>query len=68
MLVTKSRNEEKLFSGVLIFNGKILGLILGLLFGSMIFIATNWLVIKGGHVDVQGKYVVGPNLQLLSPA
>jgi len=66
MSITKSRNEEKLFSGVLMFNGKILGLVLGLLFGSIIFIATNWLVIKGGHIDVHGKYIVGPNLQLLS--
>ena len=52
-------NEEKLFSGVLWLNTKILGLSLGLLFGLAIFIATNWLVIKGGKV-------VGPHLQLLS--
>ena len=52
-------NEEKLFSGVLWLNTKILGLSLGLLFGLAIFIATNWLVLKGGKV-------VGPHLQLLS--
>jgi len=52
-------NEEKLFSGVLWLNAKILGLSLGLLCGLVIFIATNWLVIKGGKV-------VGPHLQLLS--
>ena len=52
-------NEEKLFSGVLWLNVKILGLSLGLLCGLAIFIATNWLVIKGGKV-------VGPHLQLLS--
>lgn len=52
-------NEEKLFSGVLWLNAKILGLSLGLLFGLGIFIATNWLVLKGGKV-------VGPHLQLLS--
>ena len=52
-------NGEKLFKGVLWLNVKILGLSLGLLFGLVIFIATNWLVIKGGKV-------VGPHLQLLS--
>lgn len=52
-------NEERLFSGVLWLNAKVLGLSLGLLFGLGIFIATNWLVFKGGKV-------VGPHLQLLS--
>jgi len=52
-------NEERLFSGVLWLNAKMLGLSLGLLFGLAIFIATNWLVLKGGKV-------VGPHLQLLS--
>ena len=52
-------NEKRLFDGLLLFNAKILGLSLGLLFGLGIFIATNWLVLKGGKV-------VGPHLQLLS--
>ena len=56
---TNTTNEERLFSGVLWLNAKILGLSLGLLFGLGIFIATNWLVLKGGNV-------VGPHLQLLS--
>jgi hypothetical protein len=57
----KERNTdvEKLFSGVLRLNAKILGLALGLLFGLAIFIATNWLVLKGGEP-------IGPHLQLLS--
>jgi hypothetical protein len=52
-------SEEKLFSGVLWLNVKVLGLALGLLFGLGLFLATNWLVLKGGEV-------VGPHLQLLS--
>ncbi len=52
-------NEERLFSGVLWLNIKILGLSLGLLFGIGMFIATNWLILKDGKV-------VGPHLQLLS--
>ncbi len=61
-----SKEEEKLFSGVLRLNSKILGLILGTLMGLAIFIGTNWLVIKGGHIAPNGEYVVGPHLQLLS--
>ncbi len=59
-------DDEKLFKGTLLFNAKTLGLVFGLLFGLIIFIATNWLVIKGGHINESGAYVVGPHLQLLS--
>ncbi|MBU0484650.1 MAG: hypothetical protein KKB30_09070 [Proteobacteria bacterium] len=52
-------NEEKLFSGLLLLNAKALGIVLGLLCGLGLFVATNWLVIKGGPK-------VGQNLQLLS--
>ena len=51
--------EEKLFSGILWLNTKALGLVLGLLLGLAIFIATNWLVLKGGKP-------VGPHLRLLN--
>ena len=66
MDANKETEEAKLFSGILILNSKILGLILGLLVGLAIFIATNWLLIKGGHINSSGEYVVGPHLQLLS--
>lgn len=55
--------EERLFGGVLWLNAKVLGLALGLLCGLAIFIATNWLVIKGGGRPGQP---VGPHLRLLS--
>ena len=58
--------DEKLFKGALLFNAKSLGLVLGLLFGLVVFIATNWLIVKGGHINESGEYVVGPHLQLLS--
>ena len=51
--------EEKLFSGVLLLNARVVGLTLGVVFGLGIFVATNWLVIKGGER-------VGPHLILLS--
>jgi len=50
---------DEIFRGTLLLNAKVFGLVLGILAGLIIFIATNWLVIKGG------KHV-GPHLQLLS--
>lgn len=50
--------EERLFRGVLVLDAKVLGMCSGLLSGVILFIATNWLVLKGGKV-------VGPNLRLL---
>ena len=58
--------EEKLLKAVVRLNATSLGLILGLLIGLAIFLATNWLVIKGGPVTRSGKEIVGPHLQLLS--
>jgi ABC-type dipeptide/oligopeptide/nickel transport system permease subunit len=52
-------DEAALFKKTLWLNAKAFGLGLGLLFGFAIFIATNWLVLKGGDT-------VGPHLQLLS--
>ena len=54
-----SLTDDKLFTGVLWLNTKVVGLVLGILFALGIFVATNWLVIKGGDR-------VGPHLQLLS--
>jgi hypothetical protein len=51
--------DDKIFTGVLWLNAKVVGLVLGILFALGIFVATNWLVIKGGER-------VGPHLQLLS--
>ena len=51
--------KERLVSGTIRLNAKIIGITLGLLLGLGIFLATNWLVIKGGEP-------VGPNLSLLS--
>lgn len=52
-------DNELLFSTVLRLNAKVIGLAMGLLCGLAIFVATNWLVIKGGER-------VGTHLQLLS--
>jgi len=57
-------DKDKLFRGVLLLNSGILGLSLGILFGLVIFIATNWLVIKGGehvgsHLQLLGQFFIG---------
>jgi hypothetical protein len=54
-----SRETEQIARAVLRLNVKILGFSLALLLGLAVFIATNWLIIKGGEP-------VGPHLQLLS--
>jgi F0F1-type ATP synthase assembly protein I len=65
--MTKTRSdEEKLLQAVAFLNAKVLGLILGILLGLVIFIATNWLLIKGPQVTESGRQIVGPHLQLLS--
>ena len=66
MVEKKSDKEDAIFKGILRINSKFLGLTLGLLLGLIIFIATIWLVIKGGYISQSGEYVVGPHLQLLS--
>lgn len=65
-MVAERINDDKLFSGVLRLNAKIIGLVFGIILGLVVFLATNWLLLKGGHYTSDGKYVVGPHLQLLS--
>ena len=55
--------EEALKDAVLVellaLNARVQGVVAGLLTGLAIFVATNWLILKGGEV-------VGPHLALLS--
>ena len=57
--------EEKLISqAVLRLNGKVVGIVLGVIFAVVIFGATNWLVLKGGeeigpHLSLLGQFFVG---------
>jgi hypothetical protein len=46
------------------FNATVQGVIIGLLFGGLIFVATNWLILKGGepvgpHLALLGQFFVG---------
>ena len=58
--------QNKIFNAVLRLNTKMLGLVLGLLFGFAIFYCNQLANIKGGHTTSSGEYVVGPHLALLS--
>jgi hypothetical protein len=51
-------DEELLASHVVRLNANVLGIVLGILFGLIIFLATNFLLLKGGKV-------IGPHLGLL---
>jgi hypothetical protein len=51
--------EELVLTRLLRLNATIQGVVVGVVAGLGIFIATNWLVLKGGEV-------VGPHLSLLS--
>jgi hypothetical protein len=46
-------------------NAMVQGICAGLIVGVVIFVATNWLILIGGHTGPQGKPVVGPHLNLL---
>jgi hypothetical protein len=41
--------EDELEQAVILLNAKLLGIVLGILFGSGLFLATNFLVLKGGQ-------------------
>ena len=54
----KKTLEELVLVRLLQLNAKVQGLVLGIIAGLAVFIATNWLILKGGDV-------VGPHLALL---
>src|SRR5262245_22069314 len=50
--------DQLVLTRLLRLNAKVQGVVTGILAGFAVFIATNWLIIKGGNV-------VGPHLSLL---
>ena len=51
--------QEQIERAVIVLNVKLFGILLGFLFGSLLFLATNFLILKGGEN-------VGAHLALLS--
>jgi hypothetical protein len=58
--------EQIVLTRVLRLNAKVQGIACGLLVGLGIFVATNWLIIKGGPVGEDGELLIGPHLSLLN--
>ena len=64
------REEEQIEKAVARLNGKLLGMVLGVLFAVGLFLATNFLVIKGGtdvgaHLKLLGQYFPGYRVTFL---
>lgn len=62
--IKQVQEDDMLFSGQFRFNLKVLALTTGILCGAVVFIATNWLVLKGGervgpHLSLLGQYFIG---------
>jgi hypothetical protein len=62
--ITQAKEGDPLFSGLFRFNIKVLALTTGIWCGAVVFIATNWLVLKGGervgpHLSLLGQYFIG---------
>jgi hypothetical protein len=62
--IKRVQEDNTLFSGLFRFNIKVLALTTGIWCGAAVFIATNWLVLKGGdrvgpHLSLLGQYFIG---------
>jgi len=62
----KKALDKMVLTRLMRLNATICGLVAGLVAGLGIFIATNWLILKGGATGPEGEPVVGPHLWLLS--
>jgi len=58
--------EEIVLTRLLRLNATLQGIVAGLVAGIAVFAATNWLILRGGHLGPQGEVIVGPHLSLLS--
>lgn len=62
--------EQMIEHAVLRLNGVILGVVLGIVTGLLIFIATNWLIIKGGsnvgsHLNLLSQFYIGYSVSFI---
>ena len=58
--------EEVVVTQLLRLNATLQGIVSAIVVGIIVFLATNWLVLKGGPIGPQGEPVIGPHLSLLS--
>lgn len=66
MAEEKKTLEELVLTRILRLNSRVQGVVAGLVCGLGVFIATNWLILKGGPISPEGELIVGPHLSLLS--
>lgn len=63
------QNKDSVFdlvnTRVVHLNAMVQGISAGLIIGLVIFVATNWLILAGGHTGPEGQPIVGPHLSLL---
>ena len=64
MTEEKKALEQMVLTQVVFLNAKVQGIVTGVVVGVGIFIATNWLILKGGdpvgpHLALLGQYFVG---------
>jgi hypothetical protein len=57
--------DEIVLTRLLRLNAKVQGVVTGMVLGLAIFVATNWLILKGLMIGIEGQPVVGPHLGLL---
>jgi hypothetical protein len=65
MSETDKKLDDIVLTQLLRLNAKVQGLVTGTLLGFAIFVATNWLILKGPGIGPEGQPVVGPHLALL---
>src|SRR5215470_11015408 len=57
--------DDIVLTRLLRLNATVQGLATGIVIGLIIFLATNWLIIKGGDIGPAGEPIIGPHLALL---
>ena len=57
--------DDIVLTRLLRLNATVQGLATGIVIGLIIFLATNWLIIKGGDIGPVGEPIIGPHLALL---
>lgn len=70
-MIDEEKNlEEIILTRLVRLNAKIHGLVTGMVFGVALFVATNWLVLKGGksvgrHLSLLGQFFIGYRVSFL---
>ena len=70
MIDEKNELEKIILTRLVRLNAKIHGLVTGIVLGLGLFIATNWLVLKGGksvgrHLSLLGQFFIGYRVSFL---